>query len=396
MTNIDLKIGIIGAVDWEKGLPMGGYSRVILSILKYLPGRQILLGIEIGGRNKSDCNSFIYNSSICKMFNTNHPSLIPLRIKAFFGYLKNRKKIENIGFDLLYVHTSESALPFLFGGKMPPVVFHQHGSANALKSSDYSWARVPIFVKIYEFLLKIVYKKSKAIIAIDELCYKKSVSYGTENKTYLISNPVDVQNFSINPVQRFNKRKEFGFSSNDQIIVFSGRLSRPKNVNVLIDAVSYGIKQKKTWKLLIAGDGPMKESLKNQVSILGLNSNVLFIGIRPYTEMPDIYRMADAIALPSSFEGIPMCLLEAMACGTPVVASKVGGIPEFVKHLSNGILLQKPEPLIIFEGLEKCFSHEWNNKSISASISNTKFNAKHVGLALTRVFEKITLTNTYL
>lgn len=89
-------------------------------------------------------------------------------------------------------------------------------------------------------------------------------------------------------------------------------------------------------KLLIAGDGPCRADIEEQVDALGLRFNVEFLGSR--ADLTKVYRSANALLVTSDYEGTPNVVLEAMACGLPVVASKVGGIPDIVEHGVNGFL----------------------------------------------------------
>lgn len=366
---------------------MGGYSRVILSLLPYLKGNIHLLGIKIVNKDLLNLNIDLHGIRFHTIFNVKYPSNIPLRLKTLYGYWDSRKKIKNMKFDLLYVHTSESALPFLFRKDMPPVIFHQHGSSNPLANSDYPWARNQLAKLLFEMILKAVYLKSRAILSIDKQCYKRSQKYGVESKTYLINNPVDTKTFYLDFDRRIKKTKNFGFSSQYKIIVFSGRLSKVKNIDILLDTMKLADSLNKKWILLIAGDGPMRNFLKDKANEIEIEKKVFFLGSIPYLRMPEIYNVADAVVLPSSNEGVPMSLLEALACGTPVVATRVGGIPEFVKQNQNGILLDKPSKECVYRGLENCFQNEWNARRIAYSVSS--YSGLKVAESLYTIFKKV-------
>ena len=88
----------------------------------------------------------------------------------------------------------------------------------------------------------------------------------------------------------------------------------------------------------LLGSGPLRPDLERQVAELGLRDTVLFHGPKPHDELPDWFRAADLFVLPSRSEGVPGVLMEAMACGTPFVASRVGGVPE-VAELGDGALV---------------------------------------------------------
>jgi glycosyltransferase involved in cell wall biosynthesis len=94
-------------------------------------------------------------------------------------------------------------------------------------------------------------------------------------------------------------------------------------------------------KLLIAGDGPCRNDLENQVERLALRSAVEFLGTRD--DLPAIYKSVHAVAITSDYEGTPNVALEAMACGLPVVSTRVGGIPDIVEHGVSGLLAERED-----------------------------------------------------
>ena len=97
--------------------------------------------------------------------------------------------------------------------------------------------------------------------------------------------------------------------------------------------------------LLIAGEGPLEAALKRQVSELNLQDSVLFTGFQH--DVPAVTAAIDVAVLPSFFEGMGRALLEAMAAGKPVVASRVGGIPSLVSHNQNGLLVAPGDPVAL-------------------------------------------------
>ena len=89
-------------------------------------------------------------------------------------------------------------------------------------------------------------------------------------------------------------------------------------------------------QVLIVGEGPAEERLRVMAQQLGIASRVIFAGVR--RDIPQLLPLLDAFVLPSLYEGFGIAILEAMAAGRPVVATTVGGIPEFVTHGETGIL----------------------------------------------------------
>src|SRR5205814_2438201 len=121
---------------------------------------------------------------------------------------------------------------------------------------------------------------------------------------------------------------KLGIAADERVVLAVGRLSREKGHRDLVDALAllHGMESASKFKLVIVGEGPARESLERVSGEKGLSARVLFIDqvedVEPY------YAIADALALPSHSEGSPNVLLEAMAAGVPVVATKVGGVPE--------------------------------------------------------------------
>jgi glycosyltransferase involved in cell wall biosynthesis len=89
--------------------------------------------------------------------------------------------------------------------------------------------------------------------------------------------------------------------------------------------------------LVLVGDGPERNALEKEAINLGIRSSVCFLGVRE--DIPELLYSMDVVVMPSMFEGLPMVLLEAMASGKAVVASRVGGIPNVIQERVNGIML---------------------------------------------------------
>src|SRR6185503_13461620 len=99
------------------------------------------------------------------------------------------------------------------------------------------------------------------------------------------------------------------------------------------------------------GEGPLRSTQERQIWALGLADRVSLMGSRPHAELPTWFRVASVLALPSHSEGVPNVLLEASACGTPFVASHVGGIPE-VAHLGDGRTVPPGDAMALAAAIE--------------------------------------------
>lgn len=142
-------------------------------------------------------------------------------------------------------------------------------------------------------------------------------------------------------------RKKYGVGRNGRMLLFVGRLVEKKGVTYLISAMAAVVKSYPQCKLVIVGDGPEKPALQLQAPQLGLSGSVIFAGSIPNRQLPPYYKAADVFVLPSivdsrgDTEGLGVVLLEAIAAGTPVVASNVGGIPDVVIGRKTGLLVQQ-------------------------------------------------------
>ncbi len=154
-----------------------------------------------------------------------------------------------------------------------------------------------------------------------------------QSKIEVMRNGVDLEVFSPGP--RDEKRKSLGLKGFTLISV--GHHIERKGHYLVINALQY----LSDVMLMIAGDGPMEKTLKQQVKNLGLDERVIFLGALPHEELCEYYGAADCLVLASSSEGWANVLLEAMACGTPVAATAVSGTPEVVQTSAAGQLIHE-------------------------------------------------------
>ncbi|MCC6173783.1 MAG: glycosyltransferase family 4 protein [Chloroflexi bacterium] len=122
------------------------------------------------------------------------------------------------------------------------------------------------------------------------------------------------------------------------ILLYVGRLVPLKNLPLLVSAFAIVKKARPTAALVIVGEGALEQPVREQVSRLGLATDVTFLGHQPQGRLPALYAAADIVLLSSSFDNSPNCILEANACARPVVATRVGGVPRYVTDGENGLL----------------------------------------------------------
>ena len=134
-----------------------------------------------------------------------------------------------------------------------------------------------------------------------------------EGKVYLLNNAIDLDKFKYDKKIRDKKRKELGIKEDTIVIGHIGRFVAQKNHTFLIDIFNQFHKKEKNSILLLAGQGPLQEEIKNKVRELGLDDSVRFLGQR--NDANELYQAFDVFLLPSLYEGLPVVGVEAQASG---------------------------------------------------------------------------------
>jgi len=210
-----------------------------------------------------------------------------------------------------------------------------------------TWLFEPKTIKniIFRWILRRAVVASDRVILYSPHILKDVKRYASnlnENKIRYIHNAVDIN--------RFKPREE----PSDKNLLYVGRVNEKKGVGDLIHALSSLAQRFPSAKLLIIGSDPTGGAYIKQVKELayklGVDKNIIFVGSVPNREMPSYYQKASVFLFAShGGEGIPRSILEAMACGVPVVATEIAGIPEAVKEGVTGFLVSPRNPQSIAE-----------------------------------------------
>jgi glycosyltransferase involved in cell wall biosynthesis len=171
------------------------------------------------------------------------------------------------------------------------------------------------------------------------------------DKIHVIPGGVDIKRFCIN-LSRDQARQHLGWPLNSFILFTSRRLVKRMGLDVLLYAFSKVKSDYPEIQLFIAGKGPQQDALKQQVSVLGLEKNIEFLGYLPDEQLPIAYQAADLTVMPSqSLEGFGLVLLESLACGTPVLCTPIGGMPEVLSPFSPELITESAHETAIAERL---------------------------------------------
>jgi glycosyltransferase involved in cell wall biosynthesis len=141
------------------------------------------------------------------------------------------------------------------------------------------------------------------------------------------------------------------FEMNGATLAFAGRLTAQKSLGVALEAVA----STEAVQLLIAGDGGERAELERRAAELGLADRVRFLGAKPRERVVELFRAADAAILSSSWENFPHTVVEALAVGTPVLATEIGGVAEVVRDEVNGLLVPAGDAAALGEAVRRFF-----------------------------------------
>jgi len=209
---------------------------------------------------------------------------------------------------------------------------------------------------------RLVYSQYQQVVAVSRAVRQELVRWipAVADKVVIIPNAVALFNYGPSSA-RFADVGPLGdgdlnsaHRNSRPIMLFVGGLRYPKGVDIFVQALPHVMAQE-SCDVWIVGDGPLRQELKRQVEVLGLDQRVRFLGFRE--DVFELLRIADMVVLPSRWEGLPMTLLEAMAMGKPVVATSVGGIPEVIQHGQTGWLVPPEDVNALAETLTFVLRH---------------------------------------
>jgi len=206
--------------------------------------------------------------------------------------------------------------------------------------------------------------ESAALIAVSRALKEKMVEVGgAAEKIDVIPNGVDATLFR--QISQKDARAKLNLTEDGPLLLSVGSLMPSKGHELLIRASELVRRQQAGLRLYILGDGAFRGELESLALKLGLQDCVKFPGKRPNEELPTWFSAADISCLASEREGWPNVVTESLACGTPVVGARVGGIPEILHSPELGVLVERTVESIA-SGIERALSKRWNHERISS------------------------------
>lgn len=281
--------------------------------------------------------TLVYPGSILARLKENPLRLLQVPLLLLGLYRALDKLLKEEVFDLIHCHwlIPQGLIQSFFINRpySPPYVVTGHG-ADVLS----------LKLGMIQKLKKHTIKQSAAVTVVSSQLQQELVQLMDTEKVDIRVMPMGCHLSKFSPeLRQEGYFKNFGLKS--PVILFVGRLAEKKGVTYLIKALTKFPLNQSSASLAIVGDGPLKSTLMKEVTQLGLERRVHFFGPLNHEELPKIYASADIFCCPSivtksgDSEGLGMVIIEAGSSGLPVVATRVGGIPDAVVDGKTGILV---------------------------------------------------------
>jgi len=275
----------------------------------------------------------------------------PANLKA---YKALKKLVKEQKYDLIYCHQPVGGVMGRLVGKKfgVPVLYIAHGF--------HFYKGCPKKNLLFKWIETYCAKHTTALVTMNEEDYQASLNMKAKKKYKINGIGLDLNKYKKEEgFDRTQFRKSLGLEDDDFVLLSVGELNENKNTLRLVDAMSE-IKNEKV-KYLICGQGPLEEEYNKKIAQFGLENRVKLLGFRK--DIPNILSSVDCFMMPSYREGLSKAMMEAMAYGLPVIASKIRGNVDLVGNNEGGILVSPSKTDEFRDAIEKLSSDaELNEK----------------------------------
>ncbi|QWG29167.1 glycosyltransferase family 1 protein [Bacillus mycoides] len=266
----------------------------------------------------------------------------PIRSQNFHAYKKLMSIIDKNKYNIIHCHTPMGGVIARLAArksrkKGTKVVYTAHGFHFCKGSPYMNWL-------LYYPIERILASHTDCLITINQEDYDLAVKHRFPVKDIKLVHGVgiDVQRFT--PVTEIEKRElklQYGYKSQDFLMFYAAEFNKNKNQSFLIHVLAQLKNEMPHAKLLLAGEGPLMEECKKIATQLGVTNMVHFLGYR--NDIASLLQMCDLAVASSYREGLPVNIMEAMACGLPVVATDNRGHRELIINNKNGWIVDRDD-----------------------------------------------------
>ncbi len=279
----------------------------------------------------------------------------PLKLKNFLAFIQLRRVLKNEKYDIVHCGTpvagilTRLAVASRFGKNKPKLIYTAHGF--------HFYKGAPFFSKSLFFLLEYLMAFfTDCLITINSEDYRTAKKYFKHTRVERVKG-VGYAFEKFAPCQQEEKdeiRKSLGFSAEDKLLVYVAELNRNKNQKLLIDCLADLNQRDNNFELLLIGEDRLGGKVQRYTKSKGLLDKVHFLGIR--SDVDRIIKASDVLVASSLREGLPVNVMEGLACGLPVIATDNRGHRELIKDGENGFLIDEGDCKKMAEKVFKVFS----------------------------------------
>ena len=196
------------------------------------------------------------------------------------------------------------------------------------------------------------------------------------------------------PMDKAAARQRLGFGQNESLVLYVGRFDPIKGIDRLLEAMAHLKHLKRLRLVIVGGDGPGTTEYQNLSQLcakFGIQKSVLFVGRVEQNQLPPYYSAADALVVPSYYESFGLVGLESLACGTPVVASRVGAMEDIIENGKTGHIVADLTPRKLANSIEKIISNSAGSLLSTHAIrgSAVKYGWSNVAAAVFNEYETV-------
>jgi glycosyltransferase involved in cell wall biosynthesis len=239
--------------------------------------------------------------------------------------------------------------------------------------------------------------RAAAVTAPSADLLERARGLGATGDLELIPYGADVEAFRAAPEARAELRARHAFAVEDVVVLGLGRFVRWKGFEYLIDAIARARDSAPRIRLLLAGDGDLDLELRQRVRDREVANEVRFAGMVSRDDIPSYFAATDIVVVPSIHfdgyvDGLPNVALEAMAAGRPLIATRVGGLPQVVQHGMNGLLVDERDAGGLADAIVELAGQPQLRRRMGEtgrSMVETSLNWKSVGRRFSEVYERV-------
>jgi glycosyltransferase involved in cell wall biosynthesis len=230
---------------------------------------------------------------------------------------------------------------------------------------------------------KFAFEHADAVLPVSEALRDGIRSQGIEARFHVVPNVVDTERFR--PPEDLAERRNGG----PRRVIGVGALYEAKGWDYLLEAVALLSRRRDDFRLEIVGDGELREESEALARRLGIGELVTFRGWAPKEEVPELLRGADLFVMTSRYDSNPCAVIEALACGLPVVGTAVGGIPGMIGD-GGGLLAEPRNPQSIADQIEAALDDPGRfDRAAIARAARERYGSQQVGRRLAEIYAEV-------